>query len=420
MKNFMDWMQNSFAPKMNKLAHNPYIAGIQEAILTSMPMIFVGSFICVLAAFADLVPWMPDLWLLNTFSIGLLSVYLAYLIPSSILEKKHLNKTKREAGLAGIASYFILVGTTFNDDGAFVISSSGMGTGGMPAAIVSGIFVAWIMSMFAKHSFFKKTDSSIPDFITVWFDTLIPILIVITVDWLLVYVLNINMYTLIYDLFKPILNASDSFWGYTILYFVEYTFLYTFGISTWVLYPIESAIVMTGISANQAAVAAGQSASVINAYGTSYYWTLGGGGLTLALGLMMLFLAKSKKLKVIGKATIVPSLCNINEPVIFGAPVAFNPILMVPMWIIGFIGPALTWCAMHFNWIAKVSTLFSFWYLPFPICTFAIGGMRGLIFSLVIFAISWAVYYPFFKVYDKQCVEEEEKKVAEAAAKAEN
>ena len=42
MKKFMDWMTNKFAPKMNKLARNPWIASVQEAILTAMPMIFIG------------------------------------------------------------------------------------------------------------------------------------------------------------------------------------------------------------------------------------------------------------------------------------------------------------------------------------------------------------------------------------------
>lgn len=110
------------------------------------------------------------------------------------------------------------------------------------------------------------------------------------------------------------MSAGDSFLGFVVLYFFGYTFLYTFGISTWVIYPIESALILQGIAANQAAVAAGNAASVINADGVSYYFTLGGGGCTLALGLMMLFMAKSKKCKVIGKASLVPNLCNINEP----------------------------------------------------------------------------------------------------------
>ena len=60
MKKFMDWMTNKFAPKMNKLARNPWIASVQDAILTAMPMIFIGSFTTILTAFGGLIQ--PSLW----------------------------------------------------------------------------------------------------------------------------------------------------------------------------------------------------------------------------------------------------------------------------------------------------------------------------------------------------------------------
>ncbi|MEF9967255.1 MAG: PTS transporter subunit EIIC [Longicatena sp.] len=407
MKRFMDWMTNKFAPKMNKIARNPWVAAIQEAILTAMPVIFIGSFVTVLTAFGGLIKGFPDFGPISTFSIGLLSLFLSYLVPYLIMEKKKHNKTKREAGIAGVAFFLMLVGPTFDEAGNIIFSLSSLGNGGMIAALMAGLFVGFVMNIFSQHSFFKE-DSAIPDFITVWFDTLIPILVILFVGWLLVFQLKLNIFNMIYQLFTPILTAGDSFIGFVLLYFIGYTFLYTFGISTWVIYPIESAIIMQGIAANQAAVAAGMAPTVLNAYGVSYYWTLGGGGVTLALGLMMLFFAKSKKCKVIGKASAIPSLCNINEPLVFGAPIAFNPILMVPMWIIGLLGPALAWIALNLNLIPKVSELFSFWYLPFPITTWFVGGMSGLLFSLGIFGLSWLVYYPFFKVYDKQCVSDEE------------
>lgn len=423
MKKFMDWMTDVFAPKMNKIARNPWVASIQEAILTAMPIIFIGSFVTVLTAFGGLIEGFPDLSALSTFSLGLLSLFLAYLVPYLIMEKKKHNKTKKEAGIAGIAFFLILVGPAFDEAGNISFQLSTLGNGGMIASLMSGLFVGAVMNLFAKHSFFKE-DSAIPDFITVWFDTLIPILLILLVGWLLVFQLQFNMFNMIYQLFTPILNAGDSFVGFVLLFFFGYAFLYTFGISTWVIYPIESAIVMQGIAANQAAVAAGQAPTVINAYGANYYWTMGGGGCTLALGLMMLFLAKSKKCKVIGKASAIPSICNINEPLVFGAPIAFNPILMVPMWIIGLLGPAITWLALNFNIIPKVSELFTFWYLPFPICTWFIGGLSGLIFSLLFFALSWIVYLPFFKVYDKQClaeeIEDEKQKLGTETKKAAN
>ena len=49
-------------------------------------------------------------------------------------------------------------------------------------------------------------------------------------------------------------------------------------------------------------------------------------------------------------------------------------------------------------------------------------SFAGVLLVLVNFAISWVIYYPFFKVYDKQVCDEEkaeeEKKARLAAKKA--
>ncbi|WP_416323926.1 hypothetical protein [[Clostridium] innocuum] len=34
--------------------------------------------------------------------------------------------------------------------------------------------------------------------------------------------------------------------------------------------------------------------------------------------------------------------------------------------------------------------------------------MIGLLFTFFIFVLSWIIYYPFFKVYDRQCMQKEE------------
>ena len=81
---------------------------------------------------------------------------------------------------------------------------------------------------------------------------------------------------------------------------------------------------------------------------------------------------------------------------------------MVPMWIVGLLAPALTWLALYFDILPKITTLFSIWYLPGPICSYAVGGMIGLLFTFFIFVLSWIIYYPFFKVYDRQCMQKEE------------
>ncbi|MCH6183095.1 PTS transporter subunit EIIC, partial [Listeria monocytogenes] len=77
------------------------------------------------------------------------------------------------------------------------------------------------------------------------------------------------------------------------------------------------------------AVANGASASNIATQETVYALiSIGWVGTTLSLSIMMLILSKSLQLKAIGNAVIVPSIFNINEPLFFGAPIAFNPYLM--------------------------------------------------------------------------------------------
>lgn len=412
MKKFMTWMENSFAPRMNKIARNPWMVSVQEAILTCMPVILIGSLVSVLAILNNYIEGFPNVQPISDFSMGLLSVFLSFLIPYNLMEKKKHRKIKREAGIAGLFLFLMLCAPIFDADGNITFVFWNLGSGGMLTALVAGLFAGFVMHLFAKFSFFKE-DTVIPDFITVWFDTLIPMSIIILIGWLLTYIFKFNMFDAINWLFSPVLAVGDSFIGVFVIYFIGYAFLYTFGISTWLLYSLEVAITFPALAVNQAAVEAGHEATKIVVQGFSTYLTIGGAGCTLALGLMFLFMAKSKKNRLIGKTTLIPSICNINEPIVFGAPIAFNPILMVPMWIVGFIVPLITYLAMYFNIVPKISMLWAFGYMPFPITAYIRGGIPGVVLIMINFAISWVIYYPFFKIYDKQCVKEEEEKMAE-------
>ena len=97
MKKFMDWMTNVFAPKMNKIARNPWVAAVQESILTAMPVILIGSFATVFNILIDFIPQIPDISMISNFSFGLLALFLAYLIPATIMEKKKHRKTAKQA-----------------------------------------------------------------------------------------------------------------------------------------------------------------------------------------------------------------------------------------------------------------------------------------------------------------------------------
>lgn len=109
MQVFINWMTESFSPKVNKIARNPWVDSIQQAILSGMPLILIGSFATILGLVKDYVPAMPDFSVLNTFSLGLFSLFLAYLIPETLMKQKKHSDVSKQAGLAGLAFFLMLI-----------------------------------------------------------------------------------------------------------------------------------------------------------------------------------------------------------------------------------------------------------------------------------------------------------------------
>lgn len=404
----MNWMTNSFAPKANKIAKNPWVASIQDAILTAIPMIFIGSFATILSIIRDYWKSFPDFSMVSTFSFGLFSLFLAYLVPEAIMNHKGHKDVSKQAGLIGIAFFFLLTYPTFNKAGNLVLDINQMGTGGMLTALVSGLIVGFVMNLASKYQFFGE-DSSIPDFVATWFNTLIPIIILLLIGWFFTFQLHFNLSEAITSMLMPLVKLGGSFWGFLIITFLGYSFLYTFGISSWIIYPVEVAITLPGIAENAREVASGNPATNIFVAEAVDLFLIGGGGATLALAIMMAFMAKSARMKSIGRAGLIPSIFNINEPIVFGAPIAFNPLLMIPMWIMGLLGPIITWFVMKLGMVPIPDKVFGLWYLPTPVIGFIVTqSIVGVIYVLVLFAISWIVYLPFFKAADKVQLQKEQ------------
>ena len=94
----------------------------------------------------------------------------------------------------------------------------------------------------------------------------------------------------------------------------------------------------------------------------------------------------------------------------YGAPVAVNPILAIPFIIGPIITTCVTYFAMAWGLVAKVSVMAP-WTLPSPIKAFlSTNDWRAVILVIINFAIYVIVYYPFFKAYESQLLSEEKGK----------
>ena len=92
----------------------------------------------------------------------------------------------------------------------------------------------------------------------------------------------------------------------------------------------------------------------------------------------------------------------------FGAPIVLNPILAIPFVISPVVTTTITYIAMKFDFVAKVSVVTPF-AIPAPIKAYLStnGDWRAIILVLINFAVYFAIYYPFVKAYDKKMYAEE-------------
>ncbi|MEK4306307.1 MULTISPECIES: PTS sugar transporter subunit IIC [Oceanobacillus] len=406
MEKIMNFMSNKFAPRVNRIVANPWVSAIQSSMLTGLPLVFVGSLITIISILNNFFEWMPDLSLMSTFSFGMFGLIIAFFIPYFVMENKGHSNNKLVSGATSLVLYLLLLFPEIND-GQITFSLSRFGIEGMLVALVTGLFVAVIMNFMASKSFFDE-DSAIPDFVVSWFDNLLPITFILFVGWLATIQFGIDLFQVIQAIFQPIAGIVSTYPGFVLSVFIP-VFLYSFGISAWAVFPVFYPMYMANLADNMDAVASGGVATNIATQETLYALiSIGGVGTTLALAIMMAFISKSQQLKAIGKAVIVPSVFNINEPVVFGAPIAFNPYLMVPMWINGLLVPTIVYGIMAWGWVAVPSSTFLLWYMPYPIASyFATQDVMAIFWCIVILIITWAVYYPFFKVYDNSLLVKE-------------
>lgn len=412
MNRFMKWLAESFAPTMNRWFSKPWLAAVSNCMQKIIPFILTGSLIYFYNVFVSFFPSLPDLSPILNYSFMLITMIVAFMMANQCMEKLNHPGYTTNAGIAAICILFMAV--TPKGDSADSLSAfmGNLGPSGIAVGMVIGLFVSFVFHLWGKLHFLE--NSSVPDFVTGWINTIIPNVLCLAIGMIVVFNFGINLVDVILGVFMPISNILSTLPGF-ILYSFIMGFFYTLGVSTWLWGAISTPVFMINIQQNIDAVAAGNAATQIvtsEAVFTLAFITMGGVCCTLGLNLLMCF-SKSKQLKMLGRVFLAPSIFNINEPIMFGAPVVFNPLLMLPAWINAIIGPVYVWVLMSTGLLNIPSKMIQVGQIPAPFCSVMVTqDMRALLWWAILFVIYIAIWYPFFKVYEKQKLQEESQQAA--------
>lgn len=425
MDNFINFLNVKIVPVANKMGAQRHMMAIRKGIISTLPLTIVGSFFTIInnipieAVAKMLEPYKDILDIPFRYTVGILALYVTFGIASSLAEYYKLDKLTNGilAVLAFLISAAAPVQVTDNVKGVIdagrYINIANLSASSLFASIVTGLLTVEIYRFFKERNITIKMPDGVPPEVSNSFVALFPAAFILLFFWFVRYVLGFNISTFLTTILMPlkgVLVGNSLFGGLLTIFLI--TGFWTLGIhGAAILAPITRPFWEMSIAQNMGEFTNGTSAHQLSTIFTEQFlqWFLwiGGAGGTLALVVLFMF-SKSAYLKDLGKLSFLPGLFNINEPIIFGAPIVMNPILGIPF----ILGPLVTGTLSYVLTITGVVPMMMArlpFTVPSPLGAFVSTNwsIPAMILVFVNFLIDLAIYYPFFKVFEKQQLEKE-------------
>lgn len=439
-----DLLEKYIMGPMTKLSQFRMIRAITFAGMTSISFTIVGSMFLILNVLPQAFPVLAGIWsvsfdkitnvymLANSATIGCIAVYFliatAYEYARILSEEDEIDIKPINAVLMAVMALFICVPqigivdgviSLLNDAESNLFSGWTVSSSGPARFGATGIFCAFIIAWFSvriyalcvEKNIVIKLPDVVPDGVARSFTALIPGFLVAIVCMLIQVVFMMfgtDFYSFISIPFGFVVNIVDTLPGFLFIYFLIHA-LWLVGIhgATIVTSPL-TAIALSNLVVNAEGGAAIYAGEFNNAF-----VLIGGSGATLGLTILLVTIAKSEQLKAIGKAEIVPALFNINEPLIFGLPIVYNPALAVPFILAPMASATIAYLAISMHFIPSVIVQMP-WPTPVGLGAFIScgGSFTAALVAILCAVVATLIYFPFFKKYDKQLCEEEAAKLA--------
>ncbi|WP_289891101.1 PTS cellobiose transporter subunit IIC [Virgibacillus pantothenticus] len=414
MNRFNALMERYFMPVAGKMAEQRHLKAVRDGIIATMPLLIIGSIFLIISSppvesWAEFMkPYTSTLSIPVNATFGLLGLVAVFSIAYSLAKSYDMDELS--AGVLSVATFF--VATPLTEDGNIPLNL--MGSEGLFIAIVLAIFTVEVFRFFENRNIIIRMPEGVPPSVWRAFTALIPgaviIFIVWGVDLLLRNAFDLSLHGVVAAILRQPLEAMGaSLWG-AIIAIILIHLLWSFGIHgisvvASVMAPIWYSLTEQNVAAQQA----GEELPYIIGQPFMAIWvTVGGSGMALALTILFVWRARSRHLKGLGRGSIWASFFNISEPIVFGAPIVMNPLLFIPFILAPLAVGLITYFSMSIGLVGEPYVIVP-WTTPPPFSgILTTGDWRGGVLMTINIILAMFIYYPFFRLYDKKLLEEEQ------------
>ncbi|HCM9211425.1 TPA: PTS sugar transporter subunit IIC [Enterobacter roggenkampii] len=408
----VDLIEQRLTPIANIITRNQHITAMRDGFSLAMPFVIVGSLMVPLlfppvaisssSFFGHLYLQLRPM-LLPTFelTLGLVALIVAFGASASLAKQYQL--PERLCGLTGCLSFLLFIG--FRDNGATNIFLGGMG---LFTALISSAYSIEIIRFFYNRGWCVRLPEEVPVMTRNGFQILIPLLVIMlsisVMKALMLQATGRILPQLISEALQPLIVASDTLTAVLISLFIC-NLLWFVGIhGALIVTGIMNPFWLTYLFENQRALAMGE-AVLPHIYLQGFwdfYLLIGGIGSTLPL-VFMAMRSRSRQLKSVGKIGLLPSLFNINEPILFGFPIIMNPVFLLPFIFVPLINACIAWYLTQLGVLDRAVAMLP-WSMPSPLgaAWSANGSWKNMCMCLFAIFNAWMLYRPFFKVHERQ------------------
>ncbi|WP_299998669.1 PTS cellobiose transporter subunit IIC [uncultured Cedecea sp.] len=419
MSNVLGFLEAKLMPLAAKTAQQRHLCAIRGAYVSFMPFIIVGSILLIVSSFPSQgyqqfmngmfgSSWSNIVEIPFNAVFSTMSLFISFLVAYRLAE--HYDEDRVSCGILALVSFLIL--TPFIKVEALgnitVIPTEWIGSKGLFVAMIGSLLWTELFCFLKRKKLVIKMPEGVPPAVQESFAALIPALIVIV----LVLVIRIafehtsyeTIHQFIYQAVATPMRHFGTSYGGVLLTVLSITILWSVGINSGsMVNGIIRPLWMENQTDNIAAIQAGVTPPhIITEQFFDMVW-MGGAGATLSLVIAILFFARSKSIREVGRLGAGASVFNINEPILFGLPIIMNPIMLIPFNLVPLVLVTTQYIAMKIGMVAVTTGVFIPWTLPPVISGFIVtGDISGSLMQIVNLLIGAMLYLPFLRILDKQ------------------
>jgi PTS system cellobiose-specific IIC component len=428
-----------------KVGSSKFLGALQASMMSLLGVIMVGAISQILTNAGTALGWFTAadsiytiLAFPNQVTMNMISLWVAGLVAYNYARNLEL-KSPIIVTVASMAAFLLASGNidtyilsstvTAAEDvttlsGISAVDMTNMNATGMFVGYVVAFFVVRIYKLCMDKGIYIRMGDAVPQNLQDGFADVVPLLanmaLFTAVNVACTTFFGMNLSVAITTLLRTPLTALVSLPGMFVIAILCLTF-WCFGIhGSSIVAPILVPANLQALQANADLVATGAAPIFYPVMLRGYMACCGGTGNVLPLSLMALR-GKSEQCRAVGKASVIPAWFSINEPATFGFPIMYNPILCIPYILNVPIVMLLTTIAFKVG-ILTPGFIPMFATLPMGFGDYFTSlSVVNFIWDYLMIIPVGLVYYPFFKIYDKQCYEkEQELKAHEEAQSAGN